>query len=62
MVTSEPPSSEPRTGERSDLAQISGQYFANAKIQKVKNAYNTQENRKLLWALSMGAYQRALPG
>ena len=45
-----------------DLAQISGQYFANAKIQKVKNAYNTQENRKLLWALSMGAYQRALPG
>ena len=45
-----------------DLARISGQYFANAKIQKVKSAYNTQENRKLLWALSMGAYQRALPG
>lgn len=43
------------------LAQISGHYFANAKIQKVKNAYNTQENRELLWALSMGAYQRALP-
>jgi retinol dehydrogenase 12 len=44
-----------------DAAQNSGQYFANAKVQKVKNAYNTQENRELLWALSMGAYQRALP-
>jgi retinol dehydrogenase 12 len=42
-------------------AQISGQYFANAKVQKVKTACNTQENRELLWSLSMGAYQRALP-
>lgn len=45
-----------------DAAQISGQYFANATVQKVKNTYNTQENRELLWALSMGAYQRTLPG
>jgi hypothetical protein len=28
---------------------------------KVNTAYNTQENRNLLWALSMDAYQRALP-
>jgi retinol dehydrogenase 12 len=42
-------------------AQISGHYFANAKVQKVKTACNTQENRELLWSLSMGAYQRALP-
>jgi retinol dehydrogenase 12 len=44
-----------------DAAQISGQYLANAKVQNVKTAYNTQENRALLWALSMGAYQRAIP-
>lgn len=36
-----------------DAAQISGQYFTNAKVQKVKTAYNTQENRELLWNLSM---------
>ena len=44
-----------------DAAQISGQYFANAKVKKVKTASNTQENRDLLWTLSMDAYQRALP-
>jgi retinol dehydrogenase 12 len=45
-----------------DAARISGRYFANAKVQKVRTAYNTQENRELLWTLSMGAYERALPG
>jgi retinol dehydrogenase 12 len=44
-----------------DVAQISGEYFANAKVQNVKTAFNTQENRELLWTLSMAAYQRALP-
>jgi retinol dehydrogenase 12 len=44
-----------------DAARISGQYLANAKVQSVKTAYNTQENRRLLWALSMGAYERVLP-
>jgi NAD(P)-dependent dehydrogenase (short-subunit alcohol dehydrogenase family) len=44
-----------------DAARISGQYFANAKVQNVKTAYNTPENRELLWTLSMGAFQRALP-
>ena len=44
-----------------DAARISGQYFANAKVQNVRTAYNTQENRELLWTLSMGAHERALP-
>jgi retinol dehydrogenase-12 len=44
-----------------DAAQVSGQYFTRAMPKKVKTAYNTQENRNLLWALSMDAYQRALP-
>jgi retinol dehydrogenase 12 len=44
-----------------DAARISGQYLANAKVQSVKTAYNTQENRRLLWALSMGASERVLP-
>jgi retinol dehydrogenase-12 len=44
-----------------DAAQISGQYLANAKVQNVKTAYNTQENRELLWTLSMGAYDRVPP-
>ena len=38
-----------------DAAQISGQYFANGKVQKVKTAFNTRENRDLLWNLSMDA-------
>jgi NAD(P)-dependent dehydrogenase (short-subunit alcohol dehydrogenase family) len=38
-------------------AQVSGQYFANAKTKEVKTAFNTQENRNLLWSLSMDAYQ-----
>jgi retinol dehydrogenase 12 len=41
-------------------ARVSGQYFANAKAKKVKTPCNTQENRHLLWTLSMDAYQRAL--
>jgi NAD(P)-dependent dehydrogenase (short-subunit alcohol dehydrogenase family) len=44
-----------------DAAQVSGQYFTRAMPKKVKTAYNTQENRNLLWTLSMDAYQRALP-
>jgi retinol dehydrogenase-12 len=40
-------------------APASGQYFTRAKSQaqskKVKTSYNTQENRNLLWALSMDA-------
>jgi NAD(P)-dependent dehydrogenase (short-subunit alcohol dehydrogenase family) len=43
-----------------DAARISGQYFANAKAQNIKTAYNTRENRQLLWALSMGAYESVL--
>jgi NAD(P)-dependent dehydrogenase (short-subunit alcohol dehydrogenase family) len=42
-------------------AQVSGQYFANATAKKVKTATNTQENRDLLWNLSMDAYQRGVP-
>jgi retinol dehydrogenase-12 len=38
-----------------DAAQISGQYFANGKVQKVKTTFNTRENRDLLWNLSMDA-------
>ncbi|OMC54291.1 hypothetical protein A5747_17515 [Mycobacterium sp. IS-836] len=36
-------------------AQHSGQYFARAKAKSVKTSCNTQENRNLLWALSMDA-------
>jgi retinol dehydrogenase 12 len=42
-------------------AEVSGQYFTRAKAKKVKTAFNTQENRNLLWALSMNALQRTLP-
>jgi retinol dehydrogenase-12 len=38
-----------------DPTQVSGQYFTDAKSKKVKTSYNTQENRNLLWALSMDA-------
>jgi NAD(P)-dependent dehydrogenase (short-subunit alcohol dehydrogenase family) len=38
-----------------DPAQVSGQYFTNAKVKKVKTASNTRENRSLLWNLSMDA-------
>ncbi|OBG20126.1 SDR family oxidoreductase [Mycobacterium sp. 852002-51057_SCH5723018] len=38
-----------------DSAQVSGQYFANAKAKKVKSESNTPENRKRLWNLSMAA-------
>jgi len=36
-------------------AAVSGQYFTKAKSKSVKTSYNTQENRNLLWALSMDA-------
>jgi retinol dehydrogenase 12 len=38
-----------------DSTQVSGRYFTNAKSKNVKTAYNTQENRELLWNLSMHA-------
>jgi retinol dehydrogenase 12 len=38
-----------------DSMQVSGQYFTNARTTKVKTAYNTPENRELLWNLSMDA-------
>ncbi|ORW94725.1 hypothetical protein AWB92_10415 [Mycobacterium sp. IEC1808] len=38
-----------------DAAAASGQYFANAAPKNVKSAYNTPENRDLLWNLSMAA-------
>jgi len=38
-----------------DAAQVSGQYFTNAKSNKVNTARNTPENRELLWNLSMDA-------
>ena len=42
-------------------AQISGQYFARTKVKTVKTAFNTPENRNLLWTRSMSAMRRALP-
>jgi retinol dehydrogenase 12 len=44
-----------------ELAKVSGQYFSRTKTRKAKTAFNTQENRNLLWSLSMTAMQRALP-
>jgi retinol dehydrogenase 12 len=38
-----------------DAAQTSGQYFVNGRVQKVKTAFNTRQNRDLLWNLSMDA-------
>ncbi|OBI11275.1 hypothetical protein A5712_09880 [Mycobacterium sp. E2327] len=38
-----------------DAAAASGQYFINAAPKNVKSAYNTPENRELLWNLSMAA-------
>jgi retinol dehydrogenase 12 len=38
-----------------DAAGASGQYFVNAAPRTVKSAYNTPQNRDLLWNLSMGA-------
>ncbi|WP_068180921.1 SDR family oxidoreductase [Mycobacterium sp. UM_CSW] len=38
-----------------DAAAASGQYFTNAAPKNVKSAYNTPENRELLWNLSMAA-------
>jgi retinol dehydrogenase-12 len=43
------------------VAQISGQYFARTKVRTVKTAFNTSENRNLLWMRSMSAMRRALP-
>jgi retinol dehydrogenase 12 len=36
-------------------ARVSGQYFTNAKLKKVQTASNTQQNRDVLWTLSMHA-------
>ena len=36
-----------------DQAHVSGQYFTNSKLQKVKTSANTQQNRDLLWTLSI---------
>jgi retinol dehydrogenase 12 len=38
-----------------DAARVSGRYFANGKVQKVRTAFNTRENRDLLWNLSLDA-------
>ncbi|OJZ66240.1 hypothetical protein BRW65_27230 [Mycobacterium paraffinicum] len=38
-----------------DAAQLSGQYFTNARPKKIRTAHNTPENRGLLWNLSMEA-------
>jgi retinol dehydrogenase 12 len=38
-----------------DAARASGQYFVNAAPRTVKSAYNTPQNRDLLWNLSVGA-------
>lgn len=38
-----------------DAAQLSGQYVTNAKPKQIRTAYNTPENRALLWNLSMEA-------
>jgi NAD(P)-dependent dehydrogenase (short-subunit alcohol dehydrogenase family) len=38
-----------------DPTQVSGQYFTNPKVKNVKTAYNTRENRELLWNLSVDA-------
>ncbi|MBV8789284.1 MAG: SDR family NAD(P)-dependent oxidoreductase [Mycobacterium sp.] len=36
-----------------DQAEVSGQYFTKSKSRKVKTAANTQQNRDLLWTMSM---------
>jgi NAD(P)-dependent dehydrogenase (short-subunit alcohol dehydrogenase family) len=38
-----------------DAARASGQYFVDTAPRTVKSAYNTPQNRDLLWNLSMGA-------
>ena len=38
-----------------EAAQASGQYFANTASKHVKTGYNTQQNRELLWNLSVDA-------
>ena len=44
-----------------DLAQVSGRYFTSATVKKVKTGANTQENRDLLWTLSMDAIRTYTP-
>jgi retinol dehydrogenase-12 len=36
-----------------DVAAISGRYFTNGKPKPVKSTFNTEENRALLWDISM---------
>jgi NAD(P)-dependent dehydrogenase (short-subunit alcohol dehydrogenase family) len=38
-----------------DAARVSGQYFVNSAPKNVKSAYNTPQNRDLLWNLSVDA-------
>jgi NAD(P)-dependent dehydrogenase (short-subunit alcohol dehydrogenase family) len=40
-----------------EVAAVSGRYFTRAKEKRVKSAFDTEENRELLWALSMNAVQ-----
>ena len=44
-----------------DLGAITGQYFAGAKRSAAKNKFDTEENRALLWDLSVKSVQSAAP-
>jgi NAD(P)-dependent dehydrogenase (short-subunit alcohol dehydrogenase family) len=37
----------------SDVAGVSGRYFANCKPQDARSKFDTEENRELLWGISM---------
>ena len=41
-----------------EVGGVSGQYFANCKPQDVKSKFITEENRKLLWDISMNESRR----
>jgi NAD(P)-dependent dehydrogenase (short-subunit alcohol dehydrogenase family) len=40
-----------------DLADVSGQYFVRGKRRQVTSKFNTQENRSLLWGISLSCLQ-----
>ena len=46
--------------KRSELANVSGQYFAGSKRVVTKNKFNTEQNRRLLWDLSLHALRSAV--
>lgn len=56
-----PFSISPETGARTtvylasspDVAEVSGQYFTSSRRTDTKNRFNTEENRRLLWDISM---------